>query len=431
MSQDVKQKTKRERISTNQGDQVEVIQKGESQTQQKEAYWKENANVPMDEFDWDAHQAECPTMFRKPNPKINAPHGVKVFSREPYAQDMLNLLMGFEAAKPAQMEITEGGIYTGTVYSINQEFAAIDIGYRENVYVNMLKEEAGVKPLIVVNNEVKVQVLSKGNTRGYVLGSVSAGVKTAVVSDIMSSIEGGTTAYVGTISEMIPGGGYIVNIQGVDCFMPGSLAGINKLADFESIVGTDMYVVPVSFSTKRGTIVVSHREYLKAMIPNKVEALRESPDGERIGKVTGSAKYGVFVEFDDCLTGMIHVNDLTPEMLKKHKAREIQPGDDINFRIKEVVSDTKIILTQLETVPVIDPWEGIEQRIQVPSEVVGVVKAVKDYGIFIDVEPGIAGLLHISEIQDLIDTSTIKTGDNITVQVTRIDSATRKIFLKI
>ena len=253
----------------------------------------------------------------------------------------------------------------------------------------------------------------------------------AVVSDIMSSIEGGTTAYVGTISEMIPGGGYIVNIQGVDCFMPGSLAGINKLADFESIVGTDMYVVPVSFSTKRGTIVVSHREYLKAMIPNKVEALRESPDGERTGKVTGSAKYGVFVEFDDCLTGMIHVNDLTPEMLKKHKAREIQPGDDINFRIKEVVSDTKIILTQLETVPVIDPWEGIEQRIQVPSEVVGVVKAVKDYGIFIDVEPGIAGLLHISEIQDLIDTSTIKSGDNITVQVTRIDSATRKIFLKI
>jgi len=154
-------------------------------------------------------------------------------------------------------------------------------------------------------------------------------------------------------------------------------------------------------------------------------------NGDREGKVTGSAKYGVFVEFDECLTGMIHVNDLTPEMLKKHKAREIQPGDDINFKIKEIVSDTKIILTQLDAMPVIDPWDTIEHRIQVPSEVVGTVKAVKDYGIFIDVEPGIAGLLHISEIQDLIDTSTIKSGDKITVQVTRIDSATRKIFLKI
>jgi len=425
MSEDVKQKTKRERIST-QNQEVEVIEK-----KGKEPYWLENANVPREEFDWDAHEANCPTNFRKPNPKINAPHGVKVYSREPYAQDLLNLMLGFEANNPQQMEISEGEIYTGTVYSINPEWASIDIGYRENVYVNLLKEDASVKPLITVNNEVKVQVTSKKGTTGCVLGSVSAGVKTAVVSEIMDSIEKASTAYAGLIKEMIPGGGYIVNIQGIDCFMPGSLAGINKLADFESIVGETLYVVPVSFSAKRGTIVVSHREYLKAMIPNKVEKLRDNMNGDREGKVTGSAKYGVFVEFDECLTGMIHVNDLTPEMLKKHKAREIQPGDDINFKIKEIVSDTKIILTQLDAMPVIDPWDTIEHRIQVPSEVVGTVKAVKDYGIFIDVEPGIAGLLHISEIQDLIDTSTIKSGDKITVQVTRIDSATRKIFLKI
>ena len=425
MSEDVKQKTKRERISTK-NQEVEVIEK-----QGKEPYWLENANVPREEFDWDAHEANCPTNFRKPNSKIKAPHGVKVYSREPYAQDLLNLMLGFEASSPQQMEISEGEIYTGTVYSVNPEWASIDVGYRENVYVNILKEDASVRPLITVNNEVKVQVTSKKGATGCVLGSVSAGVKTAVVSEIMDSIEKASTAYAGLIKEMIPGGGYIVNIQGVDCFMPGSLAGINKLADFESIVGQTLYVVPVSFSTKRGTIVVSHREYLKAMIPNKVEKLRENMNGDREGKVTGSAKYGVFVEFDECLTGMIHVNDLTPEMLKKHKAREIQPGDDINFKIKEIVSDTKIILTQLDAMPVIDPWDTIEHRIQVPSEVIGTVKAVKDYGIFIDVEPGIAGLLHISEIQDLIDTSTIKSGDKITVQVTRIDSATRKIFLKI
>lgn len=428
MSQDVKQKTKRERVSTNQKESVEVI---ENQGKSKEPFWLENANVPQSEFDWEAHSAECPTTFRKVNSKIKAPQGVRVYSRAPYAQDLLNLMLGFEDTKPSQMAISEGGIYTGKVYSVNPEWASIDIGYREMVYVNLLKEENAVKPLIVVNNEVKVQVLSASQTKGYVSGSVSAGVKTAVVSDIMGSIDNGTTAFMGTVKEMIPGGGYIVNIQGVGCFMPGSLAGINKLADFESIVGTDMYVVPVSFSTKRGTIVVSHREYLKAMIPTRVEALRENLDGERLGKVTGSAKYGVFVEFDECLTGMIHVNDLTPEMLKTHKSRGIEPGDDIYFRIKEIVSDTKIILTQLETVLVVDPWDGIEQRIQIPSEIVGTVKAVKDYGIFIDIEPGIAGLLHISEIQDLIDTSTIKSGDKITVQVTRIDSASRKIFLKI
>ena len=270
-----------------------------------------------------------------------------------------------------------------------------------------------------------------GEGRGFVLGSISAGIKSAVVKEIMESIKDGATGYMGTVSQMIPGGGYIVTVQGVECFMPGSLAGINKLADFESIVGSDMYVVPVSFSEKRGTIVVSHREYLKAMIPSKIEALKENLTQDLTGKVTGSAKYGVFVEFDECLTGMIHVNDLTPELLKAHRAREIKPGDDIAFKIKEVVSNEKIILTQLDAKPVVDLWDGITDRIKTPSEIVGTVRAVKDYGIFVDIEKGVAGLLHISEIEDVIDLETIKPGDNITVQVTRIDADSRKIFLKI
>ena len=425
MSEDVKQK--RKTIPTR---NVEVIEK-KAREPQTHVVILERTKFPLASFDWDAYTSGCPSLFKKPNLNIKAPNGVRVYSREPYAQELLNLMVGYDVDRPSQSKILEGSIYTGKVYSINSEWASIDIGYRENVYVNLLKEDSDVLSLITMNGQVKVQIVSKNTTAGFVLGSVGAGIKTAVIAEIMESIESGKTAYSGLVKEMIPGGGYMVNIQGIDCFMPGSLAGINKLADFESIVGENLYVVPVSFSDKRGTIVVSHREYLKAMIPNKIDNLRNEINLERFGKVTGSAKYGVFVEFDDCLTGMIHVNDLTPEMLKKHKAREINPGDDITFKIKEIVSDTKIILTQIDTVPVIDPWDGIEGRIQVPSEVTGTVKAVKDYGIFIDVEPGIAGLLHISEIQDLIDTKTIKEGDKMTVQITRIDAATRKIFLKI
>jgi small subunit ribosomal protein S1 len=167
------------------------------------------------------------------------------------------------------------------------------------------------------------------------------------------------------------------------------------------------------------------------MIPSRISELKENIGEELTGNVTGSAKYGVFVEFNECLTGMIHVNDLTPEMLKAHKAREIKPGVSISFKIKEVVSDTKIILTQLDQAPSVDLWDGIEDRIKTPSEVIGTVRAVKDYGIFIDIEKGVAGLLHISEIEDVLETTDIKPGDSITVQVTRIDAATRKIFLKI
>ena len=422
MSTDVK--TKRVRLTK----EEPVAQ--ETKKNDKLAYL-ENANVPLEEFDWDAHQASCPSRSRKINKGLKNTGNYNVYSHEPYAQDLLDLFNGYEEAKPAQMKVEVGEIYSGTIYSINEEWVAVDIGYRENVYVNVLKEEISVRGLFVPDAEVKIQVLQMGGGRGFVLGSISAGIKSAVVKEIMESIKDGATGYMGTVSQMIPGGGYIVTVQGVECFMPGSLAGINKLADFESIVGGNMYVVPVSFSEKRGTIVVSHREYLKAMIPSKIEALKENLTQDLTGKVTGSAKYGVFVEFDECLTGMIHVNDLTPELLKAHRAREIKPGDDINFKIKEVVSNEKIILTQIDAKPVVDLWDGITDRIKTPSEIVGTVRAVKDYGIFVDIEKGVAGLLHISEIEDVIDLETIKPGDNITVQVTRIDADSRKIFLKI
>ena len=389
-----------------------------------EAFYDDNG-----EFMWDAYEATCPSRTRKPNPHIKTKKGDKVFSRETYAQSLYDIMENMDRENPMIPTLHEGSIYEGKIFGINSEFITVDVGYRELVYVKYAKETDLVKALKPGEEASVLITIVKDNS--HILGSISGGVKHKVFLDLRAGVEEGNTAWVGIVKNMIENGGYIVEVQGVECFMPGSLAGINKLHDFKSIIGTEMYVVPVSFSPDRGTIVVSHRKYLQAMIPTEIQNIKDDMGVECVGNVTGTAKYGVFVEFNRCLTGMIHVNDLTPEMLKKHKSREIQPGDDINFRIKEVVSDTKIILTQLETVPVIDPWEGIEQRIQVPSEVVGVVKAVKDYGIFIDVEPGIAGLLHISEIQDLIDTSTIKSGDNITVQVTRIDSATRKIFLKI
>lgn len=432
MSNDVRKKRKRISETRKNAEAVAVETQETIETQKVEIATNKSTDVndPNPDFDWDAHMADCPTRMRSYNTKVTAPRGWKCLSHEPYAQDFMNILTGQEDAGEVQWSIEAGEIYDGKIYSITPEWVSVDVGYREMVYVNVLKEEASVRELFTVGNDVKIQVLKVGDAKGFVLGSISAGQKTAVVKEIMDSIDQGSTAYSGHVSQMIPGGGYIVNVQGIECFMPGSLAGINKLVDFESIVGEDMYVVPVSFSEKRGTIVVSHREYLKAMIPSRIEELQQNITQEITGNVTGSAKYGVFVEFHGCLTGMIHVNDLSPELLKAHKAREIKPGDEVTFKIKEIVSETKIILTQVEQKPVIDLWEGIEDRIKTPSQVIGKVKAVKDYGIFVDVEKGVTGLLHISELED-IDISNIKAGEDINVTVTRIDASTRKIFLKL
>lgn len=385
---------------------------------------------PDPNFDWDQYSADCPSALRKGNKKIKVSEGVKVYSRSNYAQELYNMIMGVSSASQLN-QVLIGEHHTGTIYSISEKWAMIDIGYRELAYVDLEKESPQFRKLIQPGKEFMIKVLGDKNTKGFILGSVTEGTRQAIFAELRNSIESGRTAYTGTVTQMIPGGGYIVNVQGIDCFMPGSLAGANKLSNFESIIGTEMYVVPVSFSADKGTIVVSHRKYLQAMIPVAIEQLNAAPaETEYTGTVTGTAKFGVFVEFNNCLTGMIHVNDLNQELSKRLVAGQIQPGEEITFKVKEIISEKKITLTQVEVVEQVNPWVGISERYTVPSQVTGSVKATKDYGIFVTIEEGIVGLLHVSELEG-IDIASIKKGDPITVTVTRIDEATRKVFLKL
>jgi ribosomal protein S1 len=383
-------------------------------------------------FDWNAHLADCPSAYKRPNTHVKTKDGHKVYSREPYAQELYDLMENALANNPPVFAVNAGETHSGIVYSVDMEWASIDIGHKEMVYVNMSRESVISKAKLVPGQTIDVEISADKHARGYVLGSVEAGIKAAILREILASIELGNMAYIGTVTGMIPNGGYFVNVQGVDCFMPGSLAGINKLAEFESILNTQMYVVPMSYSPERGTVIVSHRKYLQAMIPNKVEELRNSIGESKIGNVTGSAKYGVFVEFDGCLTGMIHSNDLSLEMSKKHKAREIQPGDEIEFKVKEIISDTKITLTQLDVVETVDPWKEIAGKYKsFPTEVTGIIKSVKEYGVFVDIGDGIVGLLHISELPEGMEIDALTKNSPITVSITRIDVDTRKVFLKL
>jgi len=385
------------------------------------------------DFDWDAYQATCPKHSRKLNTNIKVPRGIKLYSTEPYAAKLLAAYEGDFEDKNRISRCNVGENHSGLVESVDLKWCILDIGYRDSVYVDITKESESSKELLRPGNTVSVQIIeSKGSISGkYILGSVEAGVKKAIFAEILDSI-GGNTAYKGVVASLIPGGGYIVNIQGVECFMPGSLAGINKLHDFESILQADIYVVPMNFSQDRGTIVVSHREYLKAMIPNKIEEIKQYEHGTLVkGTVTGSAKYGIFCEFNECLTGMIHANDLNEETTKRHIARDVQPGEEIEFFIKKIINDSKITLSQNPLEPTIDPWKGASERFKTPVEVIGKIKAIKGYGIFVDIGEGLVGLLHVSEFPEGNDINELNSGDDITVTITRIEEDTRKVFLEL
>ena len=374
------------------------------------------------EFLWDKYEGTCPTRYRKPNPHIKTNNGDKVFSREPYAQELYDKMEQYGTdVKPI---VNPGEIHDGTIYAIDQTYITVDIGYRELVYVKFGKESDEVKASSVGD---KTAVLIT-ETKGTLTGTITGGVRHKTFTDLRDSIDEGRTAWIGHVKNMIDKGGYVVTVQGINCFMPGSLAGINKLSDFSSIVDEEIYVVPVSFSADRGTIVVSHRKYLQALIPTAIENLKQSIDTEKEGTVTGTAKYGVFVEFDQCLTGMIHNNDLDEDTLTRFKTREIKPGDPIKFKVKDIISNNKITLTQKDVVDV-NPWINISNRYQIPSVVEAVIKSKKDYGLFINIEDGVTGLLHVSEIGEET-MSVFNPGDKLTVQITRIDEGTMKVFLK-
>ena len=374
------------------------------------------------EFLWEKYESTCPTQNRTPNPHIKTQDGDVVFSREPYAQELYDKMKQY--SQPIKPKIHEGEIHEGVIYGIDHNYITVDIGYRELVYVNFGKESEEVQQSSV-GDETAVLIT---DTKGTLTGTITGGIKHKTFTDLRNAIDEGRTAWIGLVKNMIDKGGYVVRVQGIDCFMPGSLAGINKLSDFSSIVGEEIYVVPVSFSADRGTIGVSHRKYLQALIPSEIEKLKQTIEEEKEGFVTGTAKYGVFVEFNKCLTGMIHNNDLDEATLTKFKAREIKPGDPIKFKVKDIISNNKITLTQKDVVE-INPWINITKRYTIPSVVEAVVKSRKDYGLFINIEDGVTGLLHISEIGEET-MSVFNPGDKITVQITRIDEATMKVFLK-
>ena len=384
-----------------------------------------NWYLPSGEFNWNAFENEAkPKRAINPHVKIKDPTD-KVFSHNAYAQELYDLMFNNTANSfNSNFAVEVGKVYDGKVYGISSNWMSIDVNYRELIYVNIEKEIAND---LKVGDKTSVKIVKdRNNGEDFLVGSIEEGIKHAIFEDLMSNIDN-NIAYTGLVKQMIPEGGYIVTLNGIDCFMPGSLAGMNKLHDFSSIVGTEMYVVPISFSAERGTVVVSHRAYLKAMIPSILENLKTAKDEVITGFVTGSAKFGVFCEFNGCLTGMIHVNDLDEVYAAKLRKHEINPGDPIEFKVKEIISDTKITLTQLIHN---DPWNGITERYKIPAKVTGTIKSIKDYGIFVAVEEGVIGLLHVSELPEGAIKDYVK-NQEVQVEISRIEEITKKVFLKL
>ena len=295
--------------------------------------------------------------------------------------------------------------------------------------VDMHKESERYLDKFAVGSEIEILLknVSLGTKTEVIEASHTEVVKHLKYREIFESI-GQPVAFAAHVKELIHGG-YFLDIEGVEVFMPGSLGGVNKLVNFESLLDQTIYVVPINYAKDKNYIVVSHRDYLQSLIPMTLDELNIG-DG-RSGFITGTTKFGVFCEFDGCLTGLIHKSDLDLETKELFDNRTLKPGAEINFVAKEVTKDNRIILTQQEFIPEVDPWEDIHEKYPVPSQVQGTIRKKTKYGMFIELEPKIVGLLHVSDIPDYINTESNKEGDTITVDLVKIDAESKKLTFKI
>ena len=368
--------------------------------------------------DWENYESES-FGKRRINKKIKHTLGdtSKVFYNGPDAQKIYDLYMG---SLSNLKEPKTGDVVLATVLSVNQEknHAILYVGWREDAILDLKKELAEYIPNIKVGNQIEVIIETKGQNVP-ITASYSKNIQALKRTEVFDAI-GKNVAYAAKVEELIHGG-YFLNIDGVRCFMPGSLGGMNKLVNFESLIGQTIYVVPINYSKEKDYIVVSHREYLKALVPQEIEKLIVSQKYN--GFVTGTSRHGIFVEFNGCLTGLITKSDIDDINLVNYNEGRIKPGDPIEFYLKEVLDDTKIILScKPETI--INEWDGIEDKYKVPSMVTGKVKRIVKYGIFVELEPKIVGLLHKSHLNEDMQ---FEVGQDIDVKIVKIDRESKKV----
>ena len=267
-----------------------------------------------------------------------------------------------------------------------------------------------------------VNVKVKPGLNGVMTASISDAIDEVKRNEILNAIGDRSVAFTGKITELIHGG-YWVEVGGIQCFMPGSLAGLNKLHNFESLIKKELIVMPISFSTEKNTIIVSHRAYLSTLIASTLEDLRENIKEPITGFVTGATKFGIFAEFNKCLTGLIPditLDETTKELFDKGG---IKPGHSISFWVQDIVSDKKIILTQQG--PREDLWDSAAERYKPMMNVLGTVTKITKYGAFVELEKGISGLIHKTKLKDAI----LDRGDKVSIKILSVSPTDRRIAM--
>jgi len=288
-------------------------------------------------------------------------------------------------------------------------------------FVNWLKSEEAKQWFFT--NEIYVQCTNI--QKGIPIGSLLEAQIDYQKEEFLKEIKNPQKVYKAYIKDKNLGG-FIAVVNGVDTFLPGSLAAANKIIDFDSFVGKTVYVMFEDYIKDGDTFIVSNKKYIEHILPEKIKTLKF--DKIYKGEVTGTSKFGIFIEFDKIFTGLLHISEMTELTKNRFKEGQFVPGDNIEFYIKEISKNNRIILSetpQSSNSITIDQFKEQFEGKVIPGKVL----SIKPYGFFIKFtieDSSFIGLLYIKEVIN----KNLKIGDTVECYINQVDIETKKIFLK-
>ncbi|TVV75526.1 30S ribosomal protein S1 [Sphingomonas solaris] len=325
----------------------------------------------------------------------------------------------------------EGRVVKGTVTAIENDMAVIDVGLKSEGRVALREFAApGQKADLKVGDEVEVYVDRVENVHGEAMLSRDRARREAAWDKLEAEF-GQSTRVEGVIFGRVKGG-FTVDLSGAVAFLPGSQVDIRPVRDVTPLMDIPQPFQILKMDRRRGNIVVSRRAVLEETRAEQRTGLIQSlAEGQVIeGVVKNITDYGAFVDLGG-IDGLLHVTDLSYKRVG-HPSEMINIGDVVKVQIIRINKDTQRIslgMKQLES----DPWEGASAKYPIEGKFTGRVTNITEYGAFVELEPGIEGLVHVSEMswtkKNVHPGKIVSTSQEVDVVILEVDQDKRRISL--
>jgi small subunit ribosomal protein S1 len=331
----------------------------------------------------------------------------------------------------SKMSLAEGRIVTGTVIAIENDFAIVDIGLKTEGRVPLKEFKSPTnKVLPGVGDEIEVFLDRVENSNGEAVLSREK-AKREESWDILQKLHDDTVKVDGIISGRVKGG-FTVELDGAIAFLPGSQVDVRPIRDIGSMLNVSQPFLILKMDKKRGNIVVSRRAVLEeTRAEQRTELVDNLAEGQTVeGIVKNITDYGAFIDLGG-IDGLLHVTDISWRRVS-HPSDLLKLGQTVKVQIVKINPETKRVslgMKQLEE----DPWENIHIRYPINSKFKGIVTNITDYGAFVELEPGVEGLAHVSEMswtkKNVHPGKIVSSSQETEVAILEIDVPKRRISL--